>query len=111
MELGSIRVAELAGGDAVGEEDIQFTVGAALGFWETEEGPDDAEGVEAEPEEAGLGTPVPSAGIEHVGCDDAVDNTEHVVDVSGEHDGLGAETGGGEFGDEGVADRSDSQII
>lgn len=94
MKLRSIGSAELAGADLVGEEHVQFTISTSLWFWETEEGPDDTEGVEAEPEETGLGAPVPGGGVEHVGDDDTVDDTEHVVDVSGEHDGFGTETGG-----------------
>ena len=111
LELRSIGGAELAGADLVGEEDVQFTIGTSLGFWQTEECPGDAEGVEAEPEEAGLGSPIPGGGVEHVGDDNTIDDTEYVVDVSGEHDSLGSETGGGEFGDEGVADGADGQII
>jgi len=111
VELRRIRSAELTSGDLVGEEDVQFTIGTSLGFWETEKCPGDTEGVEAEPEEARFGTPVPSGGVEHVRCDDAVNDTENVVNVSGEHDGLGAETGGGQFSDEGVADWSDGHII
>lgn len=111
VELRGIRGAELASGDLVGEEDVQFTVGPSLGFGEAEVRPRETERVEAEPEEAGLGPPVPCGGVEHVRGDDAVDDPEHVVDVAREHDGLGAETGGGQFGDEGIADGPDGQII
>jgi len=111
VELRDVGLVELPGADFVGEEDIQLTVSTALGFGEAEEGPDDAEEVETEPEEAGLGTPAPCGRIQHVGGPDVVDDTDHVVCISGEHDGLGAEASRGQFSDEGVADGADSEII
>ena len=111
MELGDVRGGELAGRDPVGEEDVQLAVGTALGLREAEEGPHDAEEVEAEPEEAGLRPPAPGAGVQHVGRPDVVDDADDVVGVAGEDDGLGAEAGGGQLGDEGVADGADGEVV
>lgn len=52
---------ELAGGDTVFEENVEFTVGAALGLGETEVGPDDADARGAEPQVARLRSPVPES--------------------------------------------------
>lgn len=59
LELGRVRRGELPRGDFVREEHIQLAVGTAFGLGETEEGPNDAEEVEAEPEEAGFWSPTP----------------------------------------------------
>lgn len=58
--------AELAGGDAVLEEDIEFTVGTALRLGEAEVGPDETEETEAGPEETSLSAPVEFLGVEEV---------------------------------------------
>ena len=111
MELGGIGAGELAGRDLVGEEYVQLAIGAALWFRQAEVDPDAAEGVDAEPEEAGLGAPIPSGGVEHVGRPDAVEDAEDVVHVAREHDSLGAQAGGGELGDEGVAHGANGKIV
>lgn len=99
--VGSVGIdfdlAELAGGDLVLEEDVEFGVGETCGFvmsamdamqrrrmwrgregeretgehtlwlWQTEVSPDYAEQVQAGPEEAGLPAPVPASGVQEMG--------------------------------------------
>ena len=48
------------------EQKVQFSVSAVLGFRQTEEGPDEADGAVGRPEESGFGAPVPAIGVEHV---------------------------------------------
>jgi hypothetical protein len=111
MELRRIRRSKLSRSNLIRKQDIEFTISAALWFRETEVCPDETEGVEAEPEEGGFGAPAPGRGVKHEGGPDIVDYTANVVDVAGEDNCLGAETGGGEFGDEGVADGADCEIV
>lgn len=104
-------VGELASTHFLLEQDVQLAVGPALGLWKAEEGPDDAEEAHASPEETGFGTPVPGGRVQHPGGDDVADEAADVVQVAGEHDGLLAETGRGQLGDEGVADGADGGIV
>ena len=50
-------------------------------------------------------------GVEHVRVDDTNNQTTQVVQVSSQDDGLCSKSGRGNFGDEGVADGSDSEIV
>lgn len=51
---------ELAGGHIISEEQIDFTKGAVLSFWQSEPAPEIAEEVGSGVEEDSFGTPVPS---------------------------------------------------
>ena len=102
---------KLPGRDTALKHDVQLSISPALGLGKAEKGPDETAGAETGPEEAGLASPVPGGGVEHVGEDDAVDDAEDVVEVAGEDDGLDAETGGREFGHERVADGADGGVV
>jgi len=107
------RVAELARGDSPLEQDVHLGVGASLWLRQTEEDPDDAESAAAGPEEGALGGPAPSVGFgrQLVGGEDVDHDAADVVEVSGEHDGLGLEAGGGHLCDEGVADGTNGEVV
>ena len=88
-----------------------MTYSSSPWFGKAEIGPEPAEGAHAGPEEARFTSPVPRGGVQHVGHDDAVDYAHDVVYVSRQHDGLGLQSCGGDFGDEGVADGADGDIV
>lgn len=48
---------------------------------------------------------------EHLGVQDIDDDTAEVVQVAGEDDGLGAQTGASDLGDEAVANGTDGKIV
>ena len=48
---------------------------------------------------------------EHARNEDVVDDTDDVVGVSSEDDGLGTETSGGDLSDEAVADGSYGELV
>ena len=88
-----------------------MTYSSSPWFGKAEIGPEPAEGAHAGPEEARFTSPVPRGGVQHVGHDDAVDYAHDVVYVSRQHDGLGLQSCGGDFGDEGVADGADGDVV
>lgn len=51
----------------------------------------------AYPEESSVSLPVPSGGIHHVGVQDTRHDTNDVVQVSGQTDGLGPQSSTGDF--------------
>jgi hypothetical protein len=102
---------ELASRNSTLKENVELAIGSALGLRKTEISPDSTEEAGSSPEETGLGTPVPSRRVQHARSNDIGHDSDNVVCVSGEDDGLGSETGGGQLGDEGVADRSDGRIV
>lgn len=76
----NVSGAELARGDALLEEDVELGKGAAAGFWQAEEGVDDAEEADNSPEESGIVLPVPLVGVEHVrGYDTSDDGDNEAV--------------------------------
>jgi len=82
----NLGVLELSRADLVFEEDIEFTVSAALGFWKAEEGPDDAKEAGTGSKEGRLRAPVPRSGCELVVGDDVDYNAADVVKVASQHD-------------------------
>jgi hypothetical protein len=73
--------------------------------------PNCSEDTGSEPDVTRLGSQVPSGTVEHVRVDDVDDQSTDVVQVSGENDGLGSETGRSDLGDERVTDGSDGEIV
>jgi hypothetical protein len=108
LNLGSL---ELASRNSTLKENIELTIGSALGLRKTEISPDSTEEASSGPEETSLGTPVPSRRVQHARSDDVGHDSDNVVCVSGEDDSLGSETGGGQLSDERVADGSDGRIV
>lgn len=99
-ELVHIGGGKLAGRNLVLEENVESTKGSTPSLRKTEERPDKAHETGTGPKETGLGTQVPAGGVEeswveHVGQDEG-----DVVEVSREHDCLGAETSGTNLGDD-----------
>lgn len=111
IELVDHGAGELPGGDSLFEEDIEFTISPSLGFGETVVSPDDTHDTGDGPDESGFGTQVQLVRVQEVRVDDTDDQTSDVVQVSGEDDGLGTETGGSDLGDQGVTDGTDGQIV
>ncbi|KAI6767711.1 hypothetical protein HG530_005720 [Fusarium avenaceum] len=103
--------AELASTDTTLKEHIKLTISSALGLRKTEISPDGAKEAGSGPEEASLGTPVPSRGVQHAGGEDVGHYSDNVVCVSGQDDGLGSETGRAQLGDETVVDGADGRIV
>lgn len=93
------------------KQNIQLTIRPSLRLRQTEIRPHPTEEADPRPEKTSLSTPIPRSGVKHVWRDDTIDNTEDVVDVTGQHDGFGLQAGGGQFGNEGVADGAHSQIV
>ena len=111
LELVDLGRLELSGGHSVLEEDVELSVRSSLGLGESEVGPDETEHTGTEPEVSRLGTPVPGGRVEHVRVEDADDDTTQVVEVSGEDDRLGSQSGGTDLTDERVADRTDGDVV
>lgn len=97
--------------NALLEHDIQLGIRPALGLGESEISPHETEGAHAGPEEGGFGTPVPRRGVDHARRDDVVEDADDVVQIAGQNNRLAAQTGGGDFGDEAVADGADSEVV
>ena len=108
-----IRSLELARIDPPLEQDVQLSVRASLGLRETEEDPDHHQEAHAGPEESALGAPAPTGrrGGQLVGREDVDHDPADVVQVASENNGLGAQTGRGDLGDERVADGTDGEIV
>lgn len=56
---------------------------------------------------AGLALPVPRFRVELVGHQDLRDDVDDLVSIAGQHDGLGAQADGADFGDDAVCDGAD----
>lgn len=95
------------------KEHIHLTIRASLWLRKSEVNPHHAEETGACPEESRFSGPAPAGGFrgELVGGEDVDDDTADVVDVSRQDDGFGAEAGGGDFGNERVADGADREIV
>jgi hypothetical protein len=83
-----LRRSKLPRTDFTLKQQIQLSESATVGLWEAEVGVSDAEEADAGPEEAGEVPPIPGAGVEHVRCEDAVDDADDVVSVAAEDDGF-----------------------
>lgn len=108
VDLGGL---EAPSGNLVFEEQVEFTVRAALGLRQTEVAVKGGETSRNTPEDTGLGTPVPGGGRKHAGDDDTADDVHNLVGNTGKHDGLLSETGRGDLADEGVADGSEGGVV
>ena len=73
--------------------------------------PGDAQDVHTDEEEGSLWAEIPFNGRKHARNEDVVDDTDDVVGVSSEDDGLGTETSGGDLSDEAVADGSYGELV
>ena len=60
-------------GGALLEHAVDLLEGEALGFWDEEEGVDEAGEAERAPDEEDFGAEVAFGGADHVGCDDCDD--------------------------------------
>lgn len=82
----------------------QLGKGPSGGLGNPEVGVDDAAETNTGPEERGQLLPVPCGGVDHVRGQDTADDSDDVVGVSTEGDGLDQELSRGDFTDDGVAD-------
>ena len=76
MNLGLFKLART---DSPLKEIVKLGVRPALGLRKTEKAPHQTDEVDAGPEEACFALPIPGGGVEHVGHQDAVENTKDVV--------------------------------
>ena len=111
MELLHHRAGEMPRRNTLLEQNIQLSVRPALGLREAEERPQEAEETCSSVEETALCAPVPRTGVQHAGREHVADDRSHVVEVAGEDDGLLAEAGGWDLGDDGVADGADGAVV
>jgi hypothetical protein len=88
------------------EQDIHLAGAEALWFWKTIVGPDPAKCCESTPHKAAFPAEVPRRWVEDRVVEEIGGNAHDVIAVSGEGHGLDPETGGGQLGDEAVADWS-----
>ena len=108
VDLG---LCELSCADLLFEEHVKLGESATAGLRYTEVGVDDAQEATAGPEETGVVAPGPCAWVEHVGSQHTADNANNVVQVASKNDGLDLQAAGRDFGDEGVADSSNRQLV
>ena len=71
----------------------KLTICETLGLRETEVSPDSAAGVEATPEESSLSLPIEGSWVHESRLDNTNNDTEDVVNVSGQDDSLDSEAG------------------
>ena|ERR1700761_6487134 len=102
---------KLASRNLLLKERVELSITAALGFWESEVAPGEAQEAGSSPEEAGLGSPVPCGWVELAWGEDVGDDAANVVEVTCQHHGLLSESGGRDFGDERIADGSDGAVV
>ena len=97
-------VSELASIDLLLEEVVNVGEATVPGLRQEEEDPNDPEEAETKVEQASLGTPVPGvAGVlEHTGVELLDHDAAADVDGTAEHNGLGTDTGRGNFSDDDV---------
>ena len=110
-KLIDVRLVELAGADLVLKEHVQLGKGASLGLGQAEVAPDEEDDGEAGPEEGGEGTPVPLRRQQHLRHEHVVQDRAEIVQVAREHDGLDLHPRGRDLRHEGVADRTDRDIV
>lgn len=110
-ELIDLGGSKLASRNLVLEKDIELTIGATHWLRKTEVRPDEEQETAASPEKSRLWSPVPGVDSQHCRYKSRVDDTTHVVEVSGEHDSLDLETGRWDFGNEAVADGANRKIV
>lgn len=72
-----LGVLELPRADFLLEQHIHLGERAASRLWNTEIRVDDTKEADTTPEETGEVTPVPGAGVKHVGGEDGTDDTNH----------------------------------
>lgn len=108
IDLG---LGELARTDPPLEEEVELRERPSIGFRHPEERVHDAEEADAAPEEAGIVTPVPRSGVQHVRGQDTADDGHNVVQIAAKHDRLDLEAASRELGDKGVGDRADGQLV
>lgn len=82
----------------------QFGERSSLGFGNSEECVDDAAEADSSPEKGRQLLPVPGGRVDHVGSQDAADDSDDVVGVSSEGDRLDEQLSRGDFTDNRVAD-------
>lgn len=75
----NLVLSELASRDPSSEEDIKLLISAALGFGETEIGPDSHQEASATPNEAGVALEVPFGGVHKVRLENARNDTSDGV--------------------------------
>lgn len=97
--------------DLVLKQNVQLSESAALGLRQAEVGPDHDEEAEGGPEEASLGSPVPRVEADHARHQRVVHQASHVVEVSGQDNGLSLESSGRDLSHDGVADRANRHIV
>jgi hypothetical protein len=83
-----LRRSELPRTDFLLKQQIQLRESATAGFRKAEVSVSDTQEADPSPEEAGVIPPIPRAGVEHVRCEDAVDDPDDVVSVAAEDDGF-----------------------
>lgn len=102
---------EITGTDLVLEEDIHIGVGEAFWLRKAKVGPEETEEIHAAPEESRFAAPVPGGRVHEARLEHAGDHAGNLIDITGQDDGLDSETGRWEFGDKGIADGSDREIV
>lgn len=85
------------------EEDVQLSVGPALGLGQAVVGVDERKHVGSEPKEARSCTPIPAVGGQHPRHELVDDDLGEEIGVSAEDDGLGSDSGSGDLCDDRVA--------
>ena len=111
LELVNNGSLEFSCGNPVLEKDIELAVRSSLRLGETEVGPDNTEKTGSAPEVTRLGSPVPGSRVEHVRVEDTDNDTTNVVQVSGEDNSLGSQSGRAHLGNEGVANGTNGNVV
>lgn len=105
------RSRKLPRADPLLEQNIQLAIGLALGLRQAEIRPHETEGAETRPEKPCLSAPVPRGRVDHARGDDVIEDADDIVEIAGQHDSFAAEAGGGDLGDETVADGADGEVV
>lgn len=63
------------------------------------------------PEKARVVTPVPFTGVQHIRCENRADDTDDVIEVTAENDGLDLQATCRQFGNKRVADCADGELV